>query len=102
MLESPIARETRTGQVNVGDAQLQCGKEAAWLFASPETKRWSAGYVGLAPAPLSLTVPGGKVEIDAVTAGTVFWDNGKVTIDAIGIKGIPRVAGGKLIEGSFP
>jgi hypothetical protein len=102
MLESPIARETRTGQITVGDAELQCGKEAGWLFASPETKRWAAGYEGLTPAPLTLTVPGGKIEIDAVTVGTVFWDNGNVTVDAVGMKGNPRITGGQLIESSFP
>ncbi|UCC44930.1 MAG: hypothetical protein JSU65_03125, partial [Candidatus Zixiibacteriota bacterium] len=98
MLESPIARETRTGQVTVGDAKLQYGKEAGWLFGAPETKRWAAGYHGLTSAPLTLTVPGGKVEIDGITAGTVFWDNGKVTVDAIGLQGKPRVTGGQLSE----
>ncbi len=98
MLESPVARETRTGHVTVGDAELQCGKEAGWLFGSPETKRWAVGYHGLTPAPLTLTVPGGKVEIDAITVGTVFWDNGKVTVDAVGLQGKPRVTGGKVIK----
>jgi hypothetical protein len=98
MLDSAIARETRTGQVNVGDAQLQCGKEAGWLFASPATKRWVAGYEGLTPAPLTLTVPGGQVEIDAIQLGTVVWDDGKVTVDAIGIKGTPQVSGGQLTD----
>jgi hypothetical protein len=102
MLESPVARETRTGQVTLGDAKLQCGKEAGWLFGSPKTKRWAAGYHGLTPAPLTLTVPGGKVEIDALKVGTVFWDNGTVTVDAVGIKGTPRVTGGQLIRGSLP
>jgi hypothetical protein len=102
MLESPVAGETRTGQVEIGDARLRCGKEAGWLFASPESKRWVAGYVGLTPAPLALKVPGGKVEIDAMTVGTVCWDNGNVTVDAIGIKGIPRVTGGNLIGNSIP
>ena len=54
------------------------------------------------PAPLTLTVPGGKVEIDAIEVGTVFWDGGKVTVDAVGLKGNPRVIGGQLIGGSLP
>ena len=99
MLESPVARETQTGQVTIGDSKLECGQEAGWLFASPETNRWVAGYHGLTAAPLTLTVPEGKVEIDAIQVGTVYWDNGKVTVDAVGIKGTPRVAGGQLVEG---
>jgi hypothetical protein len=98
MLEAPVARETRTGHVTVGDAQLQCGKEAGWLFGSPGTKRWAAGYHGSTPAQLILTVPGGKVEIDALTVGTVFWDKGKVTVDAHGLRDKPRVSGGQLSE----
>lgn len=100
MLESPIARETRTGQVAIGDARLQCGKEAGWLFASPQTKRWVAGYVGMNPAPLTFTVPNGQVKVDGIQLGTVVWDNGKVTIDAIGIKGTPQVSGGQMVVAS--
>lgn len=46
---------------------------------------------------MTLTVPGGKVEIDAIEVGTVFWDSGKVTVDAVGLKGTPRVSGGQLV-----
>ncbi len=98
MLESPIARETRTGNVQIGDAALICGKEAGWLFVSPETNRYAAGYHGLKPAPVTLTVPGGKIEIDAMSTGTLVWDNGKVTVNALHLQGTPRVTGGKLAE----
>jgi hypothetical protein len=96
MLESPIARETRDGQVSVGNATLTCGKQAAWLFASPEAGRWAAGYHGPEPAPLTLTVPAGKVEIEAMGTGTVVWDHGAVTIEAVALRGTPRVTGGRL------
>lgn len=97
LLESPIAKSNRTGQVQVNDATLICGKETGWLFASPQTNRWVAGYHGLQPAPITLTLPKGKVEIDAMSTGTIVWDNGNVTINAIGLEGIPRVTGGKLV-----
>jgi hypothetical protein len=86
MLESPVARETRTGQVTVGGATLTCGPEAAWLFASPATGRWVAAYHGLQPAPLTLTVPGETIEIAAMGTGTVVWDNGEVTVEAVGLQ----------------
>ena len=47
MLESPVARQARGGKVTVGDATLECGPEAGWLFACPERERWVAGYHGL-------------------------------------------------------
>lgn len=83
MLESPMARQSRTGHIEVGGATLDCGKESAWLFASPATGRYVAAYHGLLPAPLTLTMPGGTVEIPAMGTGTVVWDNGVVTVEAI-------------------
>lgn len=97
MLSSPVARETMNGEVTVGNATLSCGKEAAWLFASPETKVWAAAYHGLVAAPLTLTVPDGKVEIEAMGMGTIVWDNGVVTIEAIDLKGTPIATGGRLM-----
>ena len=96
MLESSIAKSNRTGTVQVNNATLTCGKEAGWLFASPKTNRWVAGYHGLKSAPITLTVPNGKVEIDAFSTGTIVWDNGNVTINAIDLKGTPRIIGGTL------
>ncbi len=98
MLESPMARETRDGKVSVGDATLTCGPQAAWLFASPETGRWAAGYHGPDPAPLTLTVPGGRVEVEAMGSGTVVWDNGAAAVEAVGLRGTPRVTGGRLAK----
>jgi hypothetical protein len=86
MLESPIAGQNATGRVVVGEAVLECGRAPAWLFASPATGRYVAGYHGQRPAPLSLTVPGGRVEVPEMGIGTVVWDNGKVTVEAIGLE----------------
>jgi hypothetical protein len=99
MLESAAARENRDGEVVVGDATLRCGKAAGWLFAAPQKKLWVAGYHGMTPAPLSLTVPGGKVEIEAMGTGTVVWNDGAVNIEALGLKGAPKVTGGHLVSG---
>ena len=86
MLESPVARQNATGRVEVGDACLECGQGPAWLFASPATGRYVAGYHGQQPAPLTLTVPGGRVEMPEMGIGTVVWDNGQVTVEAIGLE----------------
>jgi hypothetical protein len=91
MLDSPVAAETRSGQLHLGGASLSCGKEAAWLFASPATGLWVAAYHGLTPAPLSLKVPGGRVDVSAMGTGTLVWDNGEVTVEAVDLKGAPRV-----------
>lgn len=87
MLESPMARQTRTGHIEVADARLSCGPEAGWLFASPKTGRYVAAYHGLYPAPLTLTVPGGTVEVTAMGTGTVIWDNGEIIVEAVGLHG---------------
>ena len=91
MLESAVARETRTGHVAIGHASLSCGAEAAWLYACPEAKCWVAAYHGLRPAPLTLAVPGGQVEIEAMATGTVIWQDGEVTVEAVGLQGKPKI-----------
>ncbi|MFN2134023.1 MAG: hypothetical protein ACK2VD_26115 [Anaerolineae bacterium] len=96
MLDAPVAQETRDGQAIVGDARLTCGREAGWLFACPERKRWVAAYHGLQPAPLELVVPGGRVTIEAMGTGLVIWDDGAVRIEALSMAGTPDVEGGVL------
>jgi hypothetical protein len=96
MLESPLARENRDGRVVVGQAVLTCGQEAGWLFANPEKALWVAGYHGSQPAPLRLTLPDGGVELAGITVGTVVWERGVVTIEALGMQGRPKVTGGRL------
>lgn len=102
MLESPAARQTHTGEVSVGDAKLTCGEAAAWLYANPEARRWVAGYHGPEPAPLRLDVPGGAVEIEAMGTGTIMWDDGAVSINAMDVAGRPQVTGGHLVGDESP
>ena len=90
MLESPVARQSGNGLVAVGDAVVTCGHHPAWLFAAPAQDLWAAGYHGV-PAPFTLTVPGGRVEIEAMGTGTVVWEKGKVTAEAIGLQGQPVI-----------
>ncbi len=96
MLESPLARQTRNGSITVDDSTLNCGAESAWLLALPESRTWVAAYHGQQPAPLTLTLPDGKVEIAQMGMGTVIWKNGVVTIDALHLMGDPKITGGQL------
>lgn len=98
MFDSPWASESRSGVVRVGDAVLTTGSQPAWLFASPSTHRWVAAYHGPGAAPLKLELPGAKIEIPRLATGLVVWDNGKVTVDAIGLEGSPKVTGGELVK----
>jgi hypothetical protein len=91
MLDSPTAKETRSGQIKIGQATLDAGPEAAWLFACPDRECYVAAYHGLRPAPLTLTVPDGQVEIEAMGTGTVIWNNGEVTIEAVELRGKPKI-----------
>ena len=86
MLESPVARQNAAGRVEVGDAILECGPAPAWLFASPATGRYVAGYHGLQPAPLTLTLPDDRIEVPQMGIGTVVWDakRGRVTVETVG------------------
>ena len=98
MLESPVARETRSGQVRVGEAVLTCGSEAGWLYGCPQKQLWVAAYHGLRPAPVQLQVPGGSVRVAEMGTGMIVWDRGRVTIEANQINGVPQVSGGELVS----
>lgn len=97
-LDSPFARGTRTGHVEIGPAELDCGKQAAWLFAARKKRYWVAGYHGVRPKPLTLTVPEGEVKIKGFAAGTIIWDDGRVSIEAAEVKGKPQIEGGELVS----
>jgi hypothetical protein len=93
MLESPTAAQNATGRVEVGGGALECGPAPAWLFGDAAGDVWAAGYHG-APHPLVLTLPNGRVELEAMGTGTVTWIQGAVTVDAMGVRGTPRFARG--------
>ena len=97
MLESPIARQSRTGTIQVGEVTLTCGNRPAWLFVSPRQNLVVAGYHGPESAPLILQLPEGFVELDGISTGMVVWDHGKVTVEGLGVRGDPRVTGGQLM-----
>ena len=83
MHESPYARQSASGQVSVGGATLTCDKGPVWLCACPGGKRYVAAYSGSEMTSLRLEVPGDVVELAEMGAGTVIWDEGEVTIEAI-------------------
>ena len=96
-LESPVALQTITGTVSLGDATFTYGAGTGWLYANPSAQRWVVGYHGPDPMPIQLTVPDGQVNIEAMGTGTIIWDNGQVTIEANDIQGTPQITGGHLI-----
>jgi hypothetical protein len=91
MLDSPLAVQNRTGRIEVGGAILECGQSAGWLYASPNQNLFIAGYHGPTPAPLTLTLPNGKVEIESLSCGTITYQDGKVTIDALDLQDEPQI-----------
>ena len=97
-LDSPFARSSDTGFVEIGPAAVACGKQTAWLFAARKKRYWVAGYHGTSPKSFRLEVPDGEVNIKGFAAGTVIWDNGKVSIEAAEVVGTPEIEGGKLVS----
>lgn len=83
MLESPLARQSADGSVQLGNASFICQNGPVWLCASPSGDTWVAAYHGETPTAARLDLPQGSVKIDSMGAGTVHWQNGEVTIDAV-------------------
>ncbi len=98
MLASPIALQDRSGHIEVGNARLRCGNDAAWLVGLPEADLWVGAYHGPEAAAFTLEVPDGQVHIEHVEAGMVLWDRGRVTVDAIGLQAEPRVVGANRVD----
>ena len=101
-LESPLARQNRTGRIAVENAALTCGNRPAWLFACPQTKRYVAAFHGAEPEPLTLSVPEGELYIEAMGTGTILWDNGNITIEALQCKGKIKITGGRIVSCAAP
>ena len=91
MLQTPHVIQNRTGRIEIDGAILECGPEAGWLYASPNQNLYIAGYHGPTPAPLTLTLPNGKVEIESLSCGTIISQDGKVEIDALDLQGEPQI-----------
>ncbi len=91
MLDSPVAAQSRDGRLQVGGAVLEWGGGPAWLAGCPVRNRWLAAYSGTEPVAVTLRVPGARVDVEAMAAGTLEYDNGEVRVEAVGLRGEPRV-----------
>ena len=98
MLSSPVAIENRSGSMEVGNARLHCGNDAAWLVGIPEADLWVGAYHGPERSSFTLEVPDGRVHIERLEAGMVVWDKKQVTVDAIGLEAEPSVIGARDVR----
>jgi len=97
MLESRYAKQSKTGQIKIGDVELKFGEgNAAWLYVSPDGKKIAAAYHGPTPSPLNLVHPDFSVDLSSIECGTVVWEDGQVSVDAIALDGKPSIKGASL------
>lgn len=96
MFSSTYAKQSTSGKIEVGECTLECGKQSAWLFVSPDEKTIVAGYHGPESAPLSLTTPNGSIEITSLKRGLVVINDGQASINATEIQGKPVLKGIKM------
>jgi hypothetical protein len=73
MLESPLARQSASGEVQIGAAQVVAEHGPVWLFANPARACWVAGYLGNQPTSLTLRTPQGATTVPLTGPGTVVW-----------------------------
>ena len=84
MLDSPMARQSASGCVSVGAARVESDHGPVWLFASPVSRCWVAGYLGQQPTSLTVHTPDGVASVANMGAGTVIWRDGQVDVSAVG------------------
>ncbi len=98
MLESAVARQSRSGRIELGGARLTTKSgNAAWLVCLPEAELWAVAYHGLEESALTLDIGERQVHIERLDAGIVVWNRGRVTIEALGLHGEPRVVGAESV-----
>ena len=98
MMKSPLMEQNSAGLVKIGEADLRCEKFPAWIFSNPKRKCWVAGYHGPGASSVVFEVPDGKVEVEAMSIGLIVWENGLVRVQGKGLRGVPLVSGGELIN----
>jgi|GEM_PF-4062531 len=79
-----FAQQSNDGRVEAAGAVAECAATGLWLWGSQTAGRWVAGHFGEEPADLTLTTPEGTVTVAGMGAGLLVWENGNVTIQAIG------------------
>ncbi|MFY0654953.1 MAG: hypothetical protein JXQ96_23180 [Cyclobacteriaceae bacterium] len=98
MMESEFACQNMEGKVSVKDVELNCGNQSAWLYVSPDGKTVVAAYHGPEVAPFELNLPKGSVKLEGLESGLIVWQNGKVSLETVGLIGKSKIKGGKLIK----
>lgn len=97
MLESRFARQDHSGRLQVGDTQITWdGNGPAWLYQSPEGDKIAAAYHGPDASSLSIENPNFSVEIPNLEYGLIVWQDGEVSIEAIGMNESPEVSGAEM------
>jgi hypothetical protein len=97
MLDSEFTAQSLDGNLRLGRATVEASGGPVWIVAPAHTEEWIVGYHGPAPISITLTVPGGKIVVPQLTAGTIHWQDGNVRIDAAGTSGNPSIVGGTLV-----
>lgn len=98
MLSSRYARQTMNGKIEIEDVTLECGKQSAWLYQSPDKKTIVAAYHGPEEAPFVLKTAEGNIKIQSVSSALVVIRNGKARIDALSMEGKPSSKGIKILK----
>jgi hypothetical protein len=98
MLESPFAAQSVDGTLHLAHASVECSGGPVWMVAPAHSEEWIVGYHGPNPISMTLTVPGGKIIVPQISAGTIHWQDGKVKIDGAGLVGEPSVVGGTIVS----
>lgn len=98
MLEAPFAIQSNDGNLLHHHASVESTRGPVWMVVPPDHDTWIVGYHGPTPTALSLTVPGGRLEIPSIKAGIIRWVGGRVHIEATGMTVPPSIVGGTIVS----
>jgi hypothetical protein len=97
MLDCRYARQDQSGNIHIGDTGIKWdGEGPAWLYRSPGGDKITAAYHGPGPSSFRMEGPGFKLTIPQLDYGLIVWENGEISIEAMGLEGIPGICGASI------
>lgn len=82
LLESPVARQSSGGIIEVEGARLDCGQAKVWIYGNQQSQLYVAGGIADEATDLRLEIPGQSMVVKDFRYGLIQVEAGEVELDA--------------------
>ncbi len=82
LLESPIARQSTSGTLEVEDVSLDCGSARMWIYKNRQADLVVMGGIAKIATDLNLKLPGKSINVRNFRYGIIKMEAGELVLDA--------------------